>query len=86
MQRLLRNCNKRCLGRISREKHRCKIFVGHFTLEVTTLEENLEFLSEESTRDQSDSNRVKIIYKNLDFAARDRLQVKIVTFVYAIAK
>ena len=53
---------------------------------MTALEENLEFLSEESTLDQSDSNRVKIIYKNLDFAARDRLQVKIVTFVYAIAK
>ena len=42
------------LGRITSEKHRCQVFIGHLALEVTTLEENLEFLTEESTSDQSD--------------------------------
>ena len=42
------------LSRITSEKHRCQVFIGHLALEVATLEENLEFLTEESTSDQSD--------------------------------
>ena len=73
------------LGRITSEKHRCQVFIGHLTLEVTTLEENLKFLTEESTSDQSDFELWKKNNKNFDFAARGLLSVKIVTFIDAIA-